>query len=196
MDTIRMNRILVLAIAAASLLGFAFSLQAAGPADKKKAEKLFKVGCIDIQEVFDSVPEKANVQTRLETKQKEITAKQSQMESDLSAMVSDLSNQKSRLKPAEAADYNIRIFNKKKELMDFLDVSNKAMADLEQKLLAPVLSKIQTIIKEVSVQYGFSMIIDKSTYVLYVDKELDITDEVIDAIKKAQKEEDLDKAHE
>jgi Skp family chaperone for outer membrane proteins len=192
----RTNRILTLSIAAASLLGFAFSLQAAGPADKKKAERLFKVGCIDIQEVFDSVPEKANVQARLQTRQKEISARQAQLEGDLSAMVSDLSNQKARLKPAEAAEYNIRIFNKKKELMDFLDASNKELADLEQKLLEPVLARIQTIIKEVTVQYGFSMIIDKSTYVLYVDKELDITDEVIDAIKKAKKEEDLDKAHE
>jgi len=179
------------------LAGFSFSIHAAGPgpADKKKAEKLYKVGCINIQKVFDTVPEKSAVQTKLQARQKELTGKQSQIEQELSSLISDFSNQKGRLKPVETADFNIRIFNKTKELSDFRDASSKELSDYESELLSPVLSKIQTIIKEISVQYGFSMIIDKSTYVLYVDKELDITDEVIDAIKKAQKEQELEQQH-
>jgi outer membrane protein len=154
----------------------------------KKAEKLTKVGCIDIQQVLTNLSQKDEVTKKLTDRQKELDKKKADMERELATMLQNFTNDRGRMKPNEIADNNIKIYNKKQDLAVFIDKSNYELQDLQEALLQPLLKKVREIIKDISVSKGFSMIIDKAAYVYYVDKELDITGDVIDELHKQHKE--------
>lgn len=162
---------------------------------KKKAEKLVKIGCIDLNEILDQIPEKKEFQNQLQTKQKEFQKQKEEMEKELQQMTSDFSNASKKEKTKKTAELNIKIFNQKQKLADFIKNSNSQLTDLQDSLVQPVLKKIQNIISEVSIREGFSMIIDKSSYVFYVEKNLDITKDVIEELKKQYNEDKRDEKH-
>jgi len=162
---------------------------------KKKAEKLIKIGCIDLNEILDQTPEKRDIQKQLQAKQKEFQGQKEKMEKELQQMISDFSNADKKHKDKKTAELNIQIFNQKQKLADFIQNSNSQLSDLEDSLIQPVLKKIQNIISEVSIREGFSMIIDKSSYVFYVEKNLDITKDVIEELKKQYNEDKRDEKH-
>jgi outer membrane protein len=161
---------------------------------QKKAEKLQKIGCVDVREIFDAMPQSAAVQRELEKKQQEFQQKKSDMERALDLLVAQVSEDRNR-RPQEVLDLNAQISSKRRELNDFIEKSNQELADAEQKLLQPVLARLQGVIKDVAQKNGLSMVIDRSTYVLYVDKEYDITQAVIEAMKKEQQAEALEQTH-
>lgn len=185
---------LVLVLCAAFLALMASDSMAAG--EKKKAEKLVKIGCVDIQRVFEAIPQKKEVQEKLDKMQAESALKKEALEKALNDLVQDYTNKKSDMSKNQLTEKNIQIATKRIELYNFIQDSNNKLSEQEDLLLQPVLKSIRNIIKEKAVQFGFSMIIDKSTYVVYVDKELDITKDVIDEINKSYKEQSKDAQHE
>lgn len=184
-----LKRVFFLILAVLFCGGTAF---AAAP---KKAEKLTKVGCIDIQQVLTNLSQKDELTKQLSDLQKELEKKKTDLERELSTMLQTFTNDRGRMKPNEIAENNIKIYNKKKELADYIDASNIKLQDKQETLLQPLLKKVKDIIKEISITKGFSMIIDKAAYVYYVDKDLDITDEVIDKLRKEHTEEVRDSGH-
>ncbi|GEM_PF-1530522 len=157
---------------------------------KKTAEKLVKVGCVDFPRVFDAIPQKEEIEKKLSSMQAEFEKKRLEKEKELESLISDYSNNKGNR--SQLAEMNIRIATVRIELHNLIQDSNEKLAAQEDLLLQPVLKNIKNIVRDKSIQYGFSMIVDKSTYVIYVDKGLDITDDVIEEIKKQEKEKEKD----
>jgi Skp family chaperone for outer membrane proteins len=191
-----MKRKIVLLTLFTALLAFAVSDSLAVAGEKKKAEKLVKVGCVDIQRVFDSIPQKKEVQDKLDKMQTEFAQKKAVLEKDLDNIVQEYTNKKGDMSKNQLTEKNIQIATKRIELYNYIQDSNGKLSEQEDLLLQPVLKSIRNIIKEKAVQFGFSMIIDKSTYVIYVDKELDITKDVIEEINKSYKEQTIDEKRE
>jgi len=133
-----------------------------------RKEKLIKVGCVDLQKVFE----------RSEGKRL--------AEKHLNKMRDDFAKKKEKMEEADAME--LKIERKLMELRKFIDKSNQKLEDEENKLLEPLIEDIKDVVKAVSIKYGYNMILDKSTYVLYVDKDLDITDDVIDELKAKYRE--------
>jgi Skp family chaperone for outer membrane proteins len=191
-----MKRKIVLLALFSALLAFAVSDSLAVAGEKKKAEKLVKVGCVDIQRVFDSIPQKKEVQDKLDKMQAEFAQKKAVLERDLDNIVQEYTNKKGDMSKNQLTEKNIQIATKRIELYNYIQDSNGKLSEQEDLLLQPVLKSIRNIIKEKAIQFGFSMIIDKSTYVIYVDKELDITKDVIEEINKSYKEQTIDEKRE
>jgi len=173
------------------ILIFGISLAAYG---QKKAEKLQKIGCVDVREVFEQIPQAINAQQQLENKQKEIEKIKEEQQKELNAMLSEATNMKSPLRSLDALELNRRMTAKRREMSEFAERSAKELAELEEKLLQPVFSKLQSVVKEIAQKNGLSMVIDRVS-VIYVEKEYDITQNVIEEMKKAEKEENMEKIH-
>jgi outer membrane protein len=77
----------------------------------------------------------------------------------------------------------LEIQSKILDLKRFIEKSNQQLEEKESELLEPVIQDIKDVIRAVSIKYGYSIILDKSTYILYIEKEYDITQEVIDELK-------------
>ncbi len=149
----------------------------------RRAEKLIKIGCVDIQKVFEESPGKKMAEEAINKKKKEYEEKKKKIEQEIEELQKEYHEKIEAGEGDEAEEIREKIEAKKKELKALIDKANEELSALEDKLITPVINDIRDVIKAVAIKNGFTMIIDKSTYVLFVEKEYDITDEVIKELK-------------
>jgi len=149
----------------------------------QKAEKLIKIGAVDLQKVFEKSPGKKIAEEALQKKRKQFDKEKKKKEKEIQKMKDKFEKKKLTLSEQEKAEQELAITKKVKELRKFIEESNNKLEEEENKLLEPLVDDIKDVIKAVSIKYGYDMILDKSTYILYIDKEFDITDEVLKELK-------------
>jgi Skp family chaperone for outer membrane proteins len=154
----------------------------------RKAERLVKIGCVDLNKVFELSEGKKIAENYLNKLKSDMLATKSKKEEEIKKLQTEYSNNYKNWDSDEREKKSLEIKQKIIELKEFIDQSNKKLEEEEAKLIEPIIEDIKDVIKAVSLKYGYSIIIDKSTYVLYVDKDFDITDEVIEELKVKYKE--------
>ncbi len=149
----------------------------------RKAERLIKVGCVDLQKVFEKSPGKKLAEQHLKKLRDEMEKKKKEKEKEIKELQTEYSNNYEDMSDSQREAKELEIQRKLMELRKFIDESNEKLAAEEEKLLEPLIEDIKDVIKAVSIKYGYNIILDKSTYILYVDKDFDITDEVLEELK-------------
>ncbi|MBI4178057.1 OmpH family outer membrane protein [bacterium] len=165
---------------------------AASPAlaDAELSAGNIKACFIDLQEVLENFPEytkaKESLQGWAEPKQKMISEK----EKNLQRMDNEL--KKSVLLTQEAREGKEKDF--KKELEGYQSMVKDLQSDLadkERELLAPVKENLAKSIEAVSKDLGYNVVFDAAAPagrpILYVDDSLDITQAVVEKLKKEGK---------
>ncbi len=145
----------------------------------QKAEKLVKIGAVDLDEVFDKSPGKKIAEEALEKKRKSFEKEKEKKENEIKKLQEKFENRKLTLSENEREKEELAITKKLRDLQDYIESSNQKLEEEENKLLEPLIDDIKDVIRAVSIKYGYDIILDKSTYILFIDKEFDITDEVI-----------------
>lgn len=153
------------------------------PLSAKKAERLIKVGVVDIQKVFAKSPGKKIAEEALEKKREKYEKEKVDKVKDIKDLQEEYENKKYTMDDNEKEKMQLEIDKKKLELKQYIEKSNEKLEKEENKLLAPIIDDIKDVIRAVSIKYGYHIILDKSTYVLYYDKEFDITKEVLNELK-------------
>jgi len=72
-------------------------------------------------------------------------------------------------------------------MMKFQQVVQKNQGEIqkkEQELTQPILEKMKKIIEKMSKEKGYSMVLENTAMVLYVESAHDLTDEVVKAFEK------------
>ncbi|MBX2989188.1 MAG: OmpH family outer membrane protein [Bdellovibrionaceae bacterium] len=143
-----------------------------------------KVGLVDMQKAVQATSAGKKAKTELEgdfeKKKKELQKK----EADLKKMGEDLEKKKSVMSE-EALQKKQAEFQE--EMMKYRDVVSKSQMDIQKKerdLTQPILEKMRKVIEKIAKEKGYSMILENSAMVLFSDKGLDITDDVIKAFEK------------
>ena len=149
----------------------------------KKAEKLIKIGAVDLQKVFDKSEGKKIAEEQLEKKRESFNKTIVDKEKEITKLTEEYENKKYTLSDNEKENAQLEINKKTLELKQYIDESNKKLEEEESKLLEPLIDDIKDVIRAVSIKYGYDIILDKSTYILFIDKEFDITSDVIDELK-------------
>lgn len=149
----------------------------------KKAEKLIKIGAVDLQKVFDKSAGKKIAEEQLEKKRESFNKTIVDKEKEIAKLTEEFENKKYTLGDNEKENAELVIKKKTLELKQYIDESNKKLEEEESKLLEPLIDDIKDVIRAVSIKYGYDIILDKSTYILFIDKEFDITSDVIDELK-------------
>jgi len=152
-----MKKIMTLAV----LLVMAFTF-----ANQTFAQKTYKFGHIDSNQLLSLMPERAKAKTQLETYAK-------QLESTLSTMQSEFENKyQSYTASADSLSPLIRQ-TKEKELGDlqqriqaFQQKAQQDLSDKESTLLQPIIDKAKKAIDEVATENGFTYIFDTGTGVI------------------------------
>jgi Skp family chaperone for outer membrane proteins len=160
-----------------------FALQLNVNAQKKSREKLVKIGAVDLQKVFEKSPGKKIAEEQLEKKREEFESKRTKSEEDIKELQAEFDSKKYDMSDDERKKAEMNIDTKTLDLKKYIDESNSKLEAEENKLLEPIVQDIKDVIRSVSILYGYDIILDKSTYILYIDKNFDITDEVIDQLK-------------
>ncbi len=155
------------------------NLMLSGNLYSKKKEKLLKVGAVDLQKVFKKSPGKKIAEDHLEKKRKSFEDEKKKREEKIKKAKKEYENNKSNLTDNEKESAQLEIKKQTIDLKEYVQVSNQKLEDEENKLLEPVIDDIKKAVEAVSMMYGYDIILDKSAYILYIDKEFDITDEVV-----------------
>jgi outer membrane protein len=80
----------------------------------------------------------------------------------------------------------LELQRKKRDFRVKQDDANLEMRNLQEKHLAPIMKKLEVIVKEVAQAKGVPMIVPNTT-VLYFDKSVDMTDAITAALNKKMK---------
>ncbi len=161
----------------------AFNLMMCPEVYSAKKEKIIKIGAVDLQKVFNKSPGKIIAEEQLDKKRKSFEDEKKRREETIKKLKKDYEGKKLTLNDNEKEKAQLEIKKKTLELKEYVMTSNQKLEEEEDKLLAPLIDDIKDVIRSVSILYGYDIILDKSTYILYIDKEYDITDEVIEQLK-------------
>ena len=143
------------------------------------AADLVKIGFVDVQKILDSCSEGKEAKQKLD---KMVTAREVVLRPEKEAIDSlrkeldeqllmrdDLRRQKSM-----ELQEKMRVYDNKRQ---------RALNDVqgeEQKLTQPILAKVQSYIKKMGLEEGYSMIFEKKySSLLYANEQIDLTDMII-----------------
>ena len=138
-----------------------------------------KLGVVDLRRALYETDEgrkaRANLKKDFDKKQKELDEQQN----ELKKAIEDL-NKKRTLLPAET------VRQKEAELQDRVNKVQQTymrhqqdLATKEEQATAPIVDRLQRIIAKIAVAENFTMVLDKSSGVVFAKPHLDLTNEVI-----------------
>ena len=144
---------------------------------------------IDTEEILATVPEYQKVQDELN---KLAESYRTALEEELGAvdkLYKDYQNRKASLSASERQRQEDEIIAKEKAVKSKQNTyfgEDGVMANKSEELLSPIKERLQTAIDAVAYKFNCSLIIDLAitTGIVYRDSRFDLTDEVIDYLKK------------
>jgi len=151
------------------------------------SKKIVKIGCIDIQKVVDEISSDSMLKKVVMARQSEFLREAEVLAQEIKKL-KDILNKEEGVLPSDRVN-SIReeIIFKEKKLKDELEQKSSALQRTENTQMYKLLQNIYDVIKEVALEEGYSMILEKGTSVIYVDPDIDITDLVLDKVKEEKK---------
>jgi outer membrane protein len=167
-----MRKVCVLgALALAVVLSTTTRSEAAPPASK--------VGCIDLQRTLHETKAGKAATARLETQKTEKQKTVNEKRDNLKKEAEDLEKQRVVLKPDAVAKREKELQDKYVELQQLFMQLQQDLAKQEAQLVREIYGKASSIIESIARRDGYTMIVEKNEGgVFFVDKSVDITDEV------------------
>ncbi|BBM89607.1 hypothetical protein COTS27_01313 [Spirochaetota bacterium] len=150
--------------------------------------KIIQVGCIDLQQVFDVVREDKLLQVSLQKGASKDLREARKVDKKVSELQTLLAAERAKNSSAnKIRDLENEIAYLKKELNRLLaETSSKSIASNDPNATLPpaILKEIYRVVRQVSQNEGYSIILEKGVAVVYVEAALDITDLVIAELKQ------------
>ncbi len=148
-------------------------------------KKQIKIGYVDVEKVFDSYPDTVDVKAHLAKEKEKYEIEINKRKEEIAQLEKTYQESFDKLNEDEKQRREAEISYKKEALSEFIDDSNKRLDALKEKLVTPIYDKIRSVISKVSAEKGYSFVFRSSSQtVLYVDKDYNITKDVIQRLSK------------
>ncbi len=146
-----------------------------------------KIGYVDTQKILDNAPGAQEATKIFDEEVGTWKAEAESLKTDLQNMIDEYENQKLILSPEKKQEKEQKITSKKNEYdQKVYEIQNK-IQQRSAELSQPILEKISQTINVVAQREGFDLVFDSSLgSVVYADPSLDITQLVIDELKKSE----------
>lgn len=142
-----------------------------------------KIGVIDLQKILATSPQVAAARDQMKAKyepsKKEITAAQKTLQSDFEK----LSKNKAVMKDDERKNLEAKIDDEQKKLRTMASDFEQKFNEDEEKTMQAVTKQIQSVVDKFAQDQKFDLILAKGA-TAYNKDDLDVTDQVIAALKK------------
>lgn len=166
--------ILIAAVIAATTIGISSA---------SKAEDKQIIAVVNIQQVMKDSTAAKSIREQLEKKQKDFQAEITKKEDALQKEDQELGKQKSVL-AKDAFEKKVRAFrNKATEVQKDVQTKKALLDNAFQNSLNDIQKVVTDIISDLSKEKGFTVAIPTSQ-ILYADKKLDISEEVLERLNK------------
>jgi len=147
------------------------------------AVKLFKIGIVDLEKVFSAYPGISDIQKKLKDERDIYDKEINKRKEEIKILESSFTNQ--GISDSEKQAKIAEIEYKKQKLNEYIEDVNSKLNALRDDVTKSIYSKIWMVVQRVGIERGYSLILKKSSdSILYIDKEVDITSEVITKLRK------------
>ena len=142
-----------------------------------------KIGVLDISKVISNAPQLEAAKTQLKNKfdprEKEITNAQSK----LRAEVDDFKKNSPTMKETDSKAAQQKILDEQKKLQDMQVSFQNDLNAAQSSAMQDILKNIESVVNKIATDKKFDLVVAKAG-VAYSNPSLDITDDVVKAIKK------------
>ncbi len=150
-----------------------------------KANADVKIGYVDMQKAIQTTKAgqkaKKDLEAEFEKRKKSLQSK----EADLKKMGEELEKKAMVLSEDVRAKKQKEFQTSMMEFQQTVQKNQKEIQDQERKLTEPILKKLQTVIEDMAKKDNYTVILEKrENGVLWAQKELDITEQVVKAFEK------------
>ncbi|NPV01628.1 MAG: OmpH family outer membrane protein [Brevinematales bacterium] len=174
-----------------SLMAIMFLASGGFAADENK--RLVLIGFVDVEEVVKFYPGIEDVKQKIKVEKDKYQVQINKLKEEIAIMEQNYQQNFNSMTDEEKERREAEIQYKKETLYEYIDDANKKLDALKEELTGPIYAKISAIIERVSKEKGYSFVFKKSSKdILYVDKEFDLTPDVIERLKKELQLEDRD----
>ncbi len=144
----------------------------------------FKIGCVDVEEVFNTFPGIDDIRKKLLDERRKYQVEIDKRKEEIGLLEKDYS-QSSNLSDDEKQRREAELELKRQQLGEFITESNNKVTAFKEELTKPVFARISSVIEEVSEEKGFSFVFRKGNDILlFIDREFDITGDVKQRLRK------------
>ncbi|MCL5029617.1 MAG: OmpH family outer membrane protein [Bacteroidetes bacterium] len=152
------------------------------------AQKTTKIGYIDSQTILTQLPESIKAQGDIQSAIDNIKSKIDSIGQVYQQTLADYQKQANMMTDAKKKEAQQKIMGMEKDYNDLrakLD-ANGEVAQLNQKLMKPIIDKIKKAVEEISKQEGIQLVLEKSDQlqtIWYAEPSMDLTYKVLDKLK-------------
>lgn len=154
------------------------------------AADALKIGYVYSEKIMVEYQEAVDAMKKLEAEAIELQKVYEEIQSDYQGLIEDYEKRKLVSSEAWKKQKQNEIISKEQQLQNYQLENfgqNGTIYQKEEAYLAPVLDKINETLKRVGDQQGYSYIIDASKgTIVYADEALDVTDLVLEELKKSK----------
>ncbi|HBQ20881.1 MAG: hypothetical protein A2Z91_08515 [Deltaproteobacteria bacterium GWA2_38_16] len=144
------------------------------------------VGYADIQQAIQSVKAGKNAKERVEKEVAKRKKTLDKMRGEIEKLEADFKKQELVLSEESKQKKRAEYTKKVQELQESVSKNQQEMQQEEQKALAPILDKMSDVLKKLSKEKGYDMVVMKGA-LLYAEDSHDLTSELIKAFDKEYK---------
>jgi outer membrane protein len=141
------------------------------------------VGVVNLQQVLDKSRAGVVAKKKMEAKMKEFKASLDKEKEAVLTLQKEMQKKADAWNEATKKEKALELQRKKRDFRTKQDDANLEMRNLQEKHLAPIMKKLEVVVKDVAREKGVSVIMP-NTAVLYHDKSVDMTDAVTAALNK------------
>jgi outer membrane protein len=150
--------------------------------------KELKIAFIDSDRILESNDDYRQAKQKMQEEERQYIAQATSMEETLKTMADELHAQSLMLSDEARRERETRFLDKQQELEKFRKETwgeGGKLFTRNQELSKPIMDKINAAIQKVSQEIGYDLVFDAaSASIVYAVPELDITDRVIEELKK------------
>ena len=146
-----------------------------------------KIGYVNVEQVMKSMPEAKEMETRLQHFTDSIQLETNNVMMEVRQRNEEFNTLNSPT-DEDREKFEMDLFSLQSELQQLEEASKIGLKSIKERLLAPIMNKIMVAAETVRQEKGLDLILNTHTkdqhIVLAGDKGLDVTKEVINALKK------------
>ena len=146
-----------------------------------------KTGYVDMKGAIQNTRQGRKVQKRLQGDlkkvKKEISALETQLTKERAKLEQDIPLLSEQKRAQRVQQFQQKVLKSQKEA----EAKKVALQQLEDKLMSPIIQKIQRVISQVAAKEGYTAILNKDNNVLWVSPDLDMTKKVSAQFNKKHK---------
>ena len=149
-----------------------------------------KIVYVDTDRIMSESKLTKEAQQTFQTEQQQWQNKLTEMQSQIDKLSADYKAKELVLTEEGKKEAQAKLLKLDKEIKEYYNEiygDNGKATTRNNELLSPILDKLKTVIENVAVKNNYSLILDSSAgAILYAKPTMDITDQVIEALDKAE----------